>query len=179
MMKIDYTALLRAGREQMSLDWDSVHGPDHWLQVASNGLLLARETGADPVVVRLFALFHDARRLDEWEDSEHGLRGGELARAWRGIRYELDDHRFDLLVRACREHTSAQSPTGDVTIDTCIDADRLDLPRVGIPPNPARLLTKPAQALARRAQEEGITLDAYRAYLHEKGIGRETDSVAI
>lgn len=162
---IDYAALLEAVRDQMSLDLDSVHGPDHWRQVALNGLLLAQETGADPVVVRLFALFHDARRLDEWTDPEHGPRGGELALAWCGVRYELDDRRLGLLVRACRAHTSAQSPTGDVTVDTCIDADRLDLPRVGMMPDPERLLTDPARRLACRALSEGVSLGDYRSYL--------------
>lgn len=158
-------ALFQSVREQMSLDEDSVHGPDHWMQVVSNGRLLAQKTGADPIVVRLFALFHDARRLDEWEDPEHGFRGGELARAWCGVRYELDARRLDLLVRACRVHASAQSPTGDLTVDTCIDADRLDLSRVGIMPDPGRLLTEPARILAQRALNEGVSLECYRTYL--------------
>lgn len=162
---IDYMVLLQAVREQMSLDRDSVHGPSHWMQVASNGQLLAQKTGADPIVVRLFALFHDARRLDEWEDPEHGFRGGELARAWCGVRYELDAHRLDLLIRACRVHTSAQLSTGDSTIDTCIDADRLDLGRVGIMPDPRRLLTEPARALAQRALNEGVSFRCYGTYL--------------
>lgn len=166
-------ALLHAVRGQMSLDSDSVHGPAHWMQVAFNGRLLARETGADPIVVRLFAFFHDARRLDEWEDPEHGFRGGELARAWRGIRYELDDRRLDLLVCACRVHTSAVSPTDDITVDTCIDADRLDLARVGIMPDPGRLLTDSARAFACRAREEGVQLDDYRSYLLSFGSSDE------
>ncbi len=163
--QIDYEALLCAVREQMSLDEDSVHGLDHWRQVAFNGELLARETGADPTVVRLFAIFHDSRRMNECTDPEHGLRGGELARAWRGIRYNLDDRRFELLVRACEVHTSAQSPTGDITVDTCVDADRLDLARVGIMPDPDRMLTEPARVLALHALEGNISLWDYRDYL--------------
>ena len=32
--------------------------------------------------------------------------------------------------------------TGDITIDTCFDADRMDLPRVGITPLPDKMATK-------------------------------------
>ena len=163
-----YRKLLQAITDQMSLDRDSVHGPEHWRQVAFNGLLLARTTGADPVVVCLFALFHDARRLNECWDPRHGPRGAALAREWRGARYELDDGRLDLLVRACREHTSARAPTGDPTVDTCLDADRLDLARVGILPDPDRLLTDAARALARRARDEGIPHRGYRAFLRSQ-----------
>lgn len=164
-----YEDLLRAVTDQMELvEGETAHGPDHWLQVAFNGMLLARTTGADTAVVRLFALFHDARRFDEWEDPDHGPRGAALAREWRGVRYELDDRRFDLLVRACREHTSARAPTGDPTVDTCLDADRLDLARVGILPDPDRLLTDAARALARRARDEGVTFPGYRKFLRSQ-----------
>ena len=163
-----YQKLLQAIMDQMRLGRDSVHGPEHWRQVAFNGLLLARTTGADPVVVCLFALFHDARRFVEWEDPGHGPRGAGLAREWRGVRHELDDARFDLLVRACREHTSACVPTGDPTVDTCLDADRLDLVRVGILPDPGRLLTDAARALARRARDERVTHHGYRAFLRSQ-----------
>ena len=45
----------------------SVHGPGHWRRVERNALLLATRTGADITVVRLFALFHDSRRENDWE----------------------------------------------------------------------------------------------------------------
>lgn len=38
-----------------------------------------------------------------------------------------------------------QRSTGDPTIATCWDADRLDLLRVGIRPDPARLVTEAAR----------------------------------
>jgi hypothetical protein len=52
----------------------SVHGPSHWRRVEKNGLLLATRTGADPVVVRLFALFHDSCRMNDGSDDGHGGR---------------------------------------------------------------------------------------------------------
>ena len=160
--------LLEAIRNQMRLRPDSIHGLGHWQQVASNGLLLARTTGADPDVIRLFALFHDSCRENESRDPEHGPRGAELARAWRGVRYDLDDARLELLIRACREHTRAIGSTGDVTVDTCIDSDRLDLARVGIRPDPARLLTEAARELAQRAIRVGVSLADYRDFLNEE-----------
>ena len=45
-------------------------------------------------------------------------------------------------------HTSQAEPTGNPTIDCCIDADRLDLPRVGITPDPERMLTEAGKLLA-------------------------------
>jgi len=39
---------------------------------------------ADPDVVFCFALFHDSMRFNEFDDPEHGRRGGELAGVcWR------------------------------------------------------------------------------------------------
>lgn len=45
-------------------------------------------------------------------------------------------------------HTSQTEPTGNPTIDCCIDADRLDLSRVGITPDPERMLTEAGKLLA-------------------------------
>ncbi len=41
--------------------------------------LAAQVDGCDAELVLLFALFHDSQRLNEYEDPEHGLRGGRLA----------------------------------------------------------------------------------------------------
>ena len=55
-------------------DW-SIHGPNHWRNVEQNGLALARSTGADETVVRLFAVLHDAkRRNDAWRALSEALR---------------------------------------------------------------------------------------------------------
>ena len=41
--------------------------------------------------------------------------------------------------------------TGDITVQTCWDADRLDLGRVGVYPEPARLCTDAARRLIKWA----------------------------
>lgn len=50
--------------KQFQLAADSIHGPSHWMIVRRNGLYLAKLHGADPEVVRLFAVCLDADRLD-------------------------------------------------------------------------------------------------------------------
>ncbi|MDX2194051.1 MAG: hypothetical protein NW201_11890 [Gemmatimonadales bacterium] len=127
----------------------SLHGPSHWARVERHGMLLAERSGADRLVVRLFALFHDSCREDEGRDPEHGPRGAALAASLRGTLYELDDARFALLHEACRIHNGA-GPHADPTIGTCLDADRLDLWRVGITPDPTLMSTDHGRELAAR-----------------------------
>lgn len=123
----------------------SIHGPAHWDRVLENGLHLAAETGADPRVVALFALFHDSRRQNDIVDGGHGRRGAEYAlELWRQGWFELDDAAFELLAEACIHHTEG-GLEGDATIVTCWDADRLDLWRCGIRPDPTRLCTVAAR----------------------------------
>jgi uncharacterized protein len=58
--------------------------------------------------------------------------------------FELSDREFQLLHRACAGHTHERIHP-DVTIQTCWDADRLDLGRVGITPSPYYLNTEAAK----------------------------------
>src|SRR5512141_3319602 len=109
-----------------SLPRAGTHGIAHWARVLENGREVARLSGADIDVVELFAVFHDARRLNEAWDHGHGKRGAELARELRGTYFELDDTRFSLLEYACREHTSGLTQA-DLSVQACWDADRLDL----------------------------------------------------
>jgi uncharacterized protein len=104
----------------------SVHGPDHWDRVHLYGALLCTETGADPLVVRLFALLHDSQRESESRDPEHGPRAAEFARS---LDLGLDDLQLKRLVLACRDHERGYT-SNDATIGTCWDSDRLDLDRV-------------------------------------------------
>lgn len=136
--------LIRTILAQYTLEWSGTHGISHWARVLENGLRLAKETGADVEVVELFAVFHDSRRINEVIDPGHGLRGADLARALRGRLFDLPDERFDLLYTACAHHTDGLTE-GDVTVQTCWDADRLDLNRVCIGPDPRSLCTSAAK----------------------------------
>src|SRR5512141_1377120 len=77
---VDFAHLRSLVIAQFPLGPNSIHGPNHWQMVERNGLLLAKETGANEIVVRLFALFHDSRRQNEGTDPDHGHRGAQLAR---------------------------------------------------------------------------------------------------
>jgi uncharacterized protein len=107
------------------------HGLTHWARVLENGLRLAPATGANAAVVALFAVFHDARRLNDGRDPGHGARGALLARELRAEWLDLSDAEMALLERACAHHTGGRTDA-DVTVRTCWDADRLDLPRAGV-----------------------------------------------
>lgn len=126
----------------------SVHGPDHWRRVERNALILSTRSGAIVPVVRLFALFHDSRRENDYHDPQHGARGADLAKSLRGQLYDLPDEHFELLRHACVWHTDADSHDNP-TIATCWDADRLDLGRVGIVPDERYMSTALGKEIAR------------------------------
>jgi uncharacterized protein len=141
--------LMDAIRGQYALPWRGIHGITHWARVRETGLRLAARTGADPAVAELFAVLHDARRRNEGDDPGHGGRGADLAGALRGTLIHLSDAAFALLRTACADHAKGLIEA-DVTVQTCWDADRLDLGRVGIVPDPARLCTAAAKESAMR-----------------------------
>ena len=63
----------------------------------------------------------------------------------------LSDEQIAKLKRACELHT-IQHRTGDLTIDICFDADRMDLPRVDITPSQKRMATKKGAELVANPQ---------------------------
>jgi uncharacterized protein len=130
----------------------SLHGESHWRRVADVGIELAHKTpGADERVVLAFALFHDAMRENEDDDLGHGERGAELARELHaeGI-LDLDASQMDRLVFACKTHTDGTT-SSDATVGVCFDADRLDLLRVGIEPDPELMSTVAGRERASQA----------------------------
>ena len=136
--------LIRVIRQQFALDWKGLHGAPHWARVRENGLRLAETTGADTQVVELFAFLHDSRRMNDDSDYEHGKRAAAFAQSLAGSLFELGPTELEDLLMACRGHSDGLRQ-GNVTVQTCWDADRLDLGRVGIQPNPNRLCTAAAR----------------------------------
>jgi uncharacterized protein len=131
--------------EQYSMSLDGLHGIAHWARVLENGRRLARQTKANMEVVELFAIFHDSKRVDDGFDKGHGQRGAEYALSIRGSFPDITDESFDLLFKACKKHTDGQTEA-DITIQTCWDADRLDLNRISVRPSTEYLCTEPAKA---------------------------------
>ena len=140
----DFVAFLRY---QFLLDWKGVHGVSHWARVRRNGLLIAKDNGADRNVVECFSFLHDSKRINEDSDPDHGKRAAEFALSLRDSYVDLSDTSFSLLTTACEGHTGARYHE-DVTVQACWDADRLDLGRVGIKPDPARMGTDRGRQLA-------------------------------
>jgi uncharacterized protein len=149
---------------QSSLSKDGYHGLDHWVRVLANGRTLSRETGANLKVVELFAVFHDARRKSEGYDLGHGLRGAKYAEEMRGEWFDLSDDEMGLLTHACEYHSGGMTDA-DITVQTCWDADRLDLGRVGTMPSPQYLCTDAAK------KSEMIEL-SYRRSIKKKNKSR-------
>lgn len=137
-------SLVERLRGSYRLRWEGIHGWPHWVRVRENGLELAGRTGADAAVVEAFALLHDIARRNDVLDPGHGRRAAALLRTLDPGLLPLDEARRGLLAYACAHHTAGRTE-GDVTVLTCWDADRLDLGRIGIRPDPRRLCTEAAR----------------------------------
>ena len=119
-----------------------LHGPWHWLKVAHNAERLADQTeGADRVVAQFFGLLHDCERITDGTDPQHGVRAAGFARAlFEEGKLPINAKQLKLLCTACERHDLGEVST-DPTIGVCWDADRLELPRVGITVDPKLLST--------------------------------------
>lgn len=126
----------------------SVHGYAHWGRVAENALMVCATEknieSADAVCVA-FAFFHDICRENENRDDGHGARGAQMMAAYRD-KLNLTDSEFELAFEACTKHTDVIKNDGDVLVSACMDADRLDLGRVGKIPDPNFLNTEFAKS---------------------------------
>jgi uncharacterized protein len=123
----------------------SVHGPIHWDKVERNAVALCKVVrGADTTVCRLFAILHDSQRDDEMDDPEHGQRAADYVRSLGHDRLKIMPAQLDALCLACEGHEKGGVST-DPTIGVCWDADRLDLSRVGVVPDPTLLSTEAAR----------------------------------
>ena len=140
----DLRVLIEVIRNEYALPWNGTHGISHWTRVRENGLRLAETTGADPQVVELFAYLHDSKRRNEHRDPGHGARAAEFVRTLQGSLINLSEENLELLVYACTYHTDGLTEAS-VTVQTCWDADRLDLGRVGIRPQARYLCTSAAR----------------------------------
>ena len=151
-------AVLGAIFEQYRMPVMGTHGLAHWARVLDNGLTIADRTDADAEVVALFAVFHDACRINDHWDLHHGPKAADLVEALRPLVADLGDARIALLREACRDHTSG-GVHSDPTIGACWDADRLDLGRVGIRPAARFLSTEVArdQAIIAEATRRAVS----------------------
>jgi uncharacterized protein len=136
--------LVEVIRNEFALPLDGIHGAAHWDRVRENGLRLAGLTGANPEVVELFAYVHDSKRHDDGFDPDHGVRAAEFVQTLHGSLIALSDGDLERLVYACVHH-SRDITQAEITVQTCWDADRLDIGRIGIKPRARYLCTSAAK----------------------------------
>ena len=144
-------------RRYVNAKWTlgALHGIRHWDRVYENGQkLLTPDT--NPLVIGLFAYLHDSCRIDDGEDLYHGKRAADWIETLRGTYLkDVSNEEIELLQEACCLHTT-ELKTGNPTIDACFDSDRLDLWRVGIIPDPARLATEKGKEIARNTDYKSL-----------------------
>ncbi len=125
-------------KEQFRLEWDGIHGANHWARVLYHSRQIGEERQADLLVVELFGFLHDSCRENDGRDPKHGMRAAELAKALNTQYFDLKPKQLDTLCYAITHHSGGEVST-NATIQTCWDGDRLDLGRVGIMPSPQYL----------------------------------------
>jgi len=122
------------------------HGFDHWQRVGLHGCAVARSLGIDPLIPHIFALVHDSQRWDEGVDPNHGRRAADFIASTREDLFGfLSDDQVRLLAKACEVHSDG-TVERELVLQACLDADRLDLWRVGIEPSPGLLATALAKS---------------------------------
>ena len=127
---------------EFKLDINGIHGIKHWGRVCNHARTIAKIRGADLEVVTLFAFIHDSQRENEHRDTNHGLRASEFVDEYNGVYFNITEDQKNQLIFALDFHSDGRMSTF-ITIQTCWDADRLDLVRLGIHPDP-KLLSKEA-----------------------------------
>ena len=127
--------------------YSNIHGVNHWDRVYRNGQRLA-SPDVDLLVVGAFAYLHDVCRENDSTDINHGLRASmKIDEIRNTLLSSFTDEQIGLLKLACKYHTTRHK-MDDPTINACFDADRLDLWRVGITPNPKKMATKAGAEIA-------------------------------
>jgi len=133
LFEFDRTGLLKAIIAQFRINQHGAHGTSHWARVLKHGMTIGSAVGADLLVVELFAFLHDSQRENEYTDRDHGLRAADYARWLNRTYFSLTPDQMEKLSTAMAGHSQGQIHV-DPTIQTCWDADRLDLGRVGTKP---------------------------------------------
>lgn len=129
-------------KEVFALDFnDGIHGVAHWSRVWHHGKAMAAELDVNPRIPAWFAFLHDCQRENDDFDPEHGSRAADFAVKLRDQgQIGLNKSEFDALCYAMQKHSDGHIEA-EKAVQVCWDADRLDLGRVGIEPDPQYLCT--------------------------------------
>jgi len=100
-------------------------------------------------VISYFAYLHDSQRQSEDIDPNHAERASIYCeQLYEQEVLKITKKQFSQLLYACKFHSDTKVKTDDLTIATCWDADRLDLVRLGITPDPFFLQTQAGKIIA-------------------------------
>lgn len=148
------------------LPLSSIHGSSHWQRVERFGLKIAEANGADREVVSLFAYLHDARRVNDDDDPSHGERAVVLLdELIKENIINLTTKQYQQLAKALSIHNQTDARCDDITVQTCWDADRLDLWRCGIIPDPKLMYTSHGKSPEMIEYARELNKDPLRANL--------------
>jgi len=114
LVQIDFQQIVRAAKQRFVMNLHGIHGVAHWQRVRENGARIAKQTGANPLIVELFAFLHDCCREDDGTDPGHGERAAEFSLSLRESILQLSDADFALLHEAIRDHELGLTK-GDIT----------------------------------------------------------------
>jgi uncharacterized protein len=141
-----------------------IHGPAHWSRVRRFGALLAEREALPDVArtcIEIFAWVHDLARENDDGGNQHAIDGAvAIDQIVPAVFDEVLPDQMETLRSAIRYHSDGMTAQQAfeagllpgvawqrellvATIGCCWDADRLDLPRVGIVPD-ARFMSTPS-----------------------------------
>lgn len=152
-MKFLNKELLNLVKSQFKLDIKGLHGVEHWERVYENTQTLAKHYDIKSDVFELFALLHDSKREDEYTDIKHGKRAAIYVKELitnNTIKIATEDKKR--LLFACSNHTKSNKKAKlyeDLVVQICLDADRLDIGRVGLEPEEKYFNTDYAKKIVR------------------------------
>ena len=136
-------------REYAIKHWNKsdIHGIEHWDNVYKNALKL-KDNDINLNILYAFAYLHDSARFNDGIDLYHGARAVEnVKKLSKTILSNLSHEEIFELSYACCYHTT-EHKTNNKTINACFDADRLDLIRVDIIPDPFQMASKKGAEIA-------------------------------
>ncbi len=131
------------------LDINDIHGINHWNKVHENLKMIANYQYINNDVSIAFAYLHDCKRQEHGLDINHGQRASEFIKTLNLPMFSWD---IALLCEICELH-SEPGLHKDPTIAACIDADRLEIVRVGIIPEVSYMNTEIGKYVAAKMQQ--------------------------
>lgn len=118
--------------DQFHLKKSEIHGVNHWSRVYYYGRELSLLHNIDLEIISYFSIIHDCKRLLEHDEADHGINAAIFFDSISDT-LNIKEKNKEFIKTACDIHNNgAISDIPEIAV--CLDADRLDLFRVGIHP---------------------------------------------